>query len=303
MKLNKLQEALPAAVKKKIGKILFGDNYATNVADKQVGNLKKLQGLPASVTNEPNTKWEFDLLKDIEDWVDKPNNKIAADFIKSRSDLSALAKEYPELIQAPVGKKAYRGSKIKVKSIVKALKAATDIKSVYLKSNQVIKFTNFPYSPLRNAQSWTTNIEVALEFAYNGYEYGLNSVRVVYQTVVDDKNWLFNPKLMNIVFSADGGAKEDETIRVAGAGTFTTYILTESLISKKILHLIPSAKPFFAEALAKYNKQNPKKQFTKWPEARDTLAWSTGTLKKVKKGESLRLAYQNAAQEFLDSIE
>jgi hypothetical protein len=300
MKLNKLQEALPAAVKKKIGKILFGDNYATNIADKQVGNLKKLQGLPKSVTNEPNTKWEFDLLKDIEDWVERPDNKIAADFIKSRSDLSALAKEYPELIQAPVGKKAYRGSKIKAKSIVKTLKAATDIKSVYLKSNQVIKFTNFPYFPLRNAQSWTTNIEVALEFAYNGY--GYNNVRVVYQTVVDDKNWLFNPKLMNIVFSADGGGKEDETIRVAGAGTFTAYILTDSLILTKVLHFIPSAKPFFAEALVKYNKQNPKKQFKKWPDASDTVAWSTGTLKKVKKGESLQLAYHFAAQEFLDSI-
>lgn len=301
---KKIQEALPADLKKKVGKILFGDNYATNVNDVQIGKLKKLQGLPARDTpNEPNTAWEHKLMKDLESWVDTPSDKLAADFIKSRKDLTALGKEYPDLIQPPIGKKAYRGSGVKTKSILKTLRNATDAKVTKLEGEygprSVIKFTNFPYSPLRKAQSWSLDVNVALEFASNSRT--LIRTPIVYETIVDDKNWLFNPKLIAIMFSTAPGSSEKETIRVAGDGTFTAYIFTETLLSKKITHLIPIAKPFFAEALRTYNKQNPQQQYSKWPDADDTVAWHYNPSKK-NQDKTLYFAYIKANQEFLENI-
>ena len=293
---KKIQEALPADLKKKVGKILFGDNHATNVNDIQLSKIKKLQGLPARDTpNEPNTAWERRLMQDLENWIDTPSDKLAADFIKSRKDLTALGKEYPDLIQPPIGKKAYRGSRVKTKSILKTLRNATDAKVINLEGESVIKFTNFPYSPLRKAQSWSMDVSTALEFA----NHWTIHTPIVYETIVDDTNWIFNPKLIAIMFGYT--QSEKETIRVAGAGTFTAYIFTETLLSKKIMHLIPIAKPFFAEALRTYNKQNPQQQYSKWPDADDTVAWHYDPSKK-NQDKTLYFAYIKANQEFLENI-
>lgn len=244
--LKSLQEKLPADLQKKVGNVLFGDNE----------DVAKLQGvkIPKGFDSaEPNTKWESDLYDKIRDWVDSSDNSLAKYFKKNKALLDQLAKEFPELLQPPIGQMAYRGTAIKIDSLEQAFRKKK-FTIVKIKGREVFHFKNLDYSPKRSAQSWTIDPKVA--FKFEGLAGLKSSVQVVYATKVN-KDFIFSPKLMNILFYGT----EHETVRVADKGTFEAFVDTEIIFNTwrldpkdNFIHRLPSAKPFFAEMIKKYNK-------------------------------------------------
>ena len=244
--LKLLQEKLPADLQKKVGNVLFGDNE----------DVAKLQGVKTPKgfdSPETNTPWEDDLYDSIRGWVDSSDNVLAKYFKKNKALLDQLAKEFPELLQPPIGQIAYRGTAIKIDSLEQAFRKKK-FTIVKIKGREVFHFKNLDYSPNRDAQSWTVDPKVA--FKFEGLADLKRSTQVVYATKVN-KDFIFSPQLLDIVF----GGKERETVRVAKEGTFEAFVDTSVILNtwrlepkENFLHRLPSAKPFFAAMIEKYNK-------------------------------------------------
>ena len=119
----------------------------------------------------------------------------------------------------------------------------------------IFHFKNLTYTPNRPAQSWTTNPKVAFKFA--GVIDVPGIVQVVYATKVN-RDFIFSPELMNIIFEMN----ENETVRVAGPGTFEAFVDTSVILNswkldpkENFIHRLPSAKPYFDMMVDSYNKQ------------------------------------------------
>ena len=202
--LKQLKEKLTPDLQKKVGNVLFGDNKY----------ISKLQGvkIPKGFDSaEINTEWENDLLDKISFWTKISSNPVASYFAKNKSLLDTLAKEFPQVLQPPIGEMAYRGTSIKIDSLEQAFRKKK-FTIVRIKGREVFHFKNLTYTPNRPAQSWTTNPKVAFKFA--GVIDVPGIVQVVYATKVN-RDFIFSPELMNIIFEMN----ENETVRVAGPGT------------------------------------------------------------------------------------
>ena len=245
--LRTLQEKLPADLQNKVGNVFLGGN----------ADIAKLQGVKTPKGfdyPEKNTAWEDALQNNIEKWLDTSDARVAKYFKKNKALLDQLAKEFPQALLPPIGQTAYRGTSIKLDSLEQAFRKK-QFKVVRLAGREVFHFKNLDYSPNRPAQSWTTNPKVA--FRFGGRPGTSNVVPVVYATKVN-KDFIFNPNLMNILF---GQIKEDETVRVAEQGTFEAFVNSSAILNtwelepeENFIHRLPSAKPYFDQMVEMYNK-------------------------------------------------
>lgn len=245
--LRTLQEKLPADLQNKVGNVFLGGN----------ADIAKLQGVKTPKGfdyPEKNTAWEDALQNNIEKWLDTSDARVAKYFKKNKALLDQLAKEFPQALLPPIGQTAYRGTSIKLDSLEQAFRKK-QFKVVRLAGREVFHFKNLDYSPNRPAQSWTINPRVA--FKFEGRPGTSNVVPVVYATKVN-KDFIFNPNLMNILF---GQIKEDETVRVAEQGTFEAFVNSSAILNtwelepkENFIHRLPSAKPYFDQMVEMYNK-------------------------------------------------
>ena len=246
--LGTLQEKLPADLQKKVGNVFLGGNW-------KIAKAQGIKRIPPDGVVEPNTKWESDLFDKIDSWTMSSSVTLAKYFRKNKGLLDQLAKEFPEVLQPPIGQIAYRGTAIKIDSLEQAFRKKK-FTIVKIKGREVFHFKNLDYSPNRTAQSWTIDPKVA--FRFDGKVGDDRTVQVVYATKVN-KDFIFNPKLMNIIFSES--REEDEIVRVAEKGTFEAFVDTEIIFNTwrlapkdNFIHRLPSAKPLFAPMIEKYNK-------------------------------------------------
>jgi len=169
--------------------------------------------------------------------------------------LQTLAKDFPSVLQPPIGKLAYRGTSIKIDSLKNAfIKKQYEI--VKVGGREAFHFKNLGYIPNRESQSWTIDPKVA--FKFEGRANNEDSVRVVYAIRVN-KDFIFSPELMNIIYTGIG--QESETVRIGGEGIFEAFVdfsvfLNTWKFEPKAFftHKISKAKPFFKPMIDKYNK-------------------------------------------------
>lgn len=233
-----LTEELSPQLKSLVGNILLG-------ADSKIAQLQ------GSNTTEPDTKWEKELHKALDNWVGLPTDKLATFLKQNQNILNKLAIEYPELLQPPMNESAYRGTSMSMESLKKIFIASNKTKVEEIKDGYAANYTsidffvipNVEYNPNRNAQSWTISRKIAMTF--EGRHSWTKGFSAIYKTTVDD-NFLFNPVLLKTIFKKN----EQETIRIGGALKVEAIISTDLFLErlspdKSFVHEIPSAKPFF----------------------------------------------------------
>lgn len=237
-----LKEKLAPALQKKVGDVMFGEEP----------DFVKLQKAPSKPI-EINTNWENELWRTIKQWVGTSETKTANYFKKNKELLKTLAKEFPVLLQPPIGKMAYRGTSIKTDSLRNAfLKKKYNV--IKVGGREVFHFKNLKYKPARASQSWTVDPKMA--FKFEGRRNNVDSVHVVYATKIND-DFIFSPQLMNIMFKG----QESEVVRVGGEGTFEAFVDSHVFEAAwhfrpkyNFIHKLSKAKPFFKVVVDKYNK-------------------------------------------------
>ena len=240
--IRQLKEKLTPDLQKKVGNVFLGG----------VPGLAKAQKAKA----EPDTPWEDEVYIQITDWLNTSSDPVATYFKKNKALFDQLAKEFPTLLQPPVGEIAYRGTSIKKDSLENAFKTKKYTVE-RIAGREVFHFKNLQYSPIRDAQSWTLNPKKAFSFeGMAAWAGGEPQVPVVYITKVN-KDFIFNPLLLKILWNAD----EKETVRIAKAGTFEAYVDWSVSVNswrmepnELFIHKIKKAQPYFAGMVDAYNK-------------------------------------------------
>ena len=285
-----LHEKLPAALQKKVGDVLFGE----------LPPAVLLQKAPLNPI-EINQPWEDDLYWQINQWVGSSETKTANYFAKNKELLKTLAKEFPTLLQPPIGKMAYRGTSIKTDSLRLAFmkKQYTIVK---VGGRQVFRFKNLKYSPTRNSQSWTIDPKKA--FKFEGNANNEDSVRVVYATKINN-DFIFSPQLMNIIFKHE----ESEVIRVDSEGTFEAYVDSEVFLNTwkfepkdNFVHKLTKAAPFFKPMVDKYNKLAAKEKISPVHSVKDIIEVYDNSDNVAPMGFNLNREYAKALEQFIKSV-
>lgn len=242
--IKALNEKLPNDLEKKVGNVLFGENPA----------ITKLQKAPAE-PEELDTSWEDNLYFKLKTWVSSSEIDVANYFTKNKELLQTLAKEFPSVLQPPIGKIAYRGTSIKINSLKNAFikKQYTIVK---VGGKEVFRFKNLEYNPNRKSQSWTVDPKIA--FKFEGRANNEDSIHVVYATKVNN-DFIFSSELLNIIF--DASENEKEVVRVGGKGTFEAFVDSKVFLNTwklepkdNFVHKLENAAPFFEPLVDKYNK-------------------------------------------------
>jgi hypothetical protein len=246
--IRQLQEKLPADLQKKVGNVFLGGNW--KIAKAQGAKIPK-----GADFAEPNTDWERDLDYKLTSWVNTSSDPVAKYFKKNKELFDQLAKEFPMLLQPPIGEIAYRGTSIKKSSLETAFKTKK-FTVVKIGNREAFHFKNLDYNPNRPAQSWTINPKKAFTFQGKSDSVDTSHIPVVYATKVN-KDFIFNPLLLQILWEVD----EKETIRIAGKGTFEAFVDSSIIYNtfrlqpqENFVHRLKATQPYFAEMIAKYNK-------------------------------------------------
>jgi len=245
--LRLLKEKLTPDLQKKVGNIFLG-------ADDELVRAQGAKFPKGADVAEPNTDWEDDLYNKITQWLNASEDQEAKYFKKNKALFDQLAKEFPMLLQPPIGEIAYRGTSIKKDSLENAFKTKKYTVE-RIAGRDVFHFKNLQYSPNREAQSWTLDPKKA--FSFQGKTgHWTDSVAVVYATKVN-KDFIFNPLLLKILWGVD----EKETVRIAKAGTFEAYVdwsvsvnSWEMEPNELFIHKIKKIQPYFAGMVNAYNK-------------------------------------------------
>jgi len=242
--IKALNEKLPNDLEKKVGNVLFGENPA----------IAKLQKAPAK-PEELDTSWEDNLYFKLKTWVNSSGTDVANYFTKNKKLLQTLAKEFPLVLQPPIGKIAYRGTSIKINSLKNAFikKQYTIVK---VGGKEVFRFKDLEYNPNRKSQSWTVDPKIA--FKFEGKANNEDSIHVVYAIKVNN-DFIFSSELLNIIF--DANENEKEVVRVGGKGTFEAFVDSKVFLNTwklepkdNFVHKLENAAPFFEPMVDKYNK-------------------------------------------------
>lgn len=251
--IKQLQEKLSADLQKRVGNVFLGGNV--KLAKAQGIKSFKTRDKNGSLVAEPDTEWEEDLSWKLDQWLNSSEDETAEYFRNNKSSLNRLAKEFPTLLQPPIGKTVYRGTSITKVSLESAFRKKK-YTVMRIGGREVFHFKNLQYSPNREAQSWTLNPKKAFSFQGRSGERRSDHVAVVYATKVN-KDFIFNPLLLKIISNLD----EKETIRIAGKGTFEAFVDSSIIYNtfrlepqENFVHRLKAAQPYFAEMIAKYNK-------------------------------------------------
>lgn len=221
----------------------------SQLPDQAIADLAKLQGLTPKQMDEPNTKWEKELIDNLMTWVSDSNDKIANYFKKNLDTFKKLAKEYPKLFAAPQGVPVYRGTNISKATAIKLLKSSKKLVIERVLSRPFLIFPKVKYNPNRTSQSWTLDPKIAFSFGKSEH-FGKDQKTRAVLAGKTDSNFLFSPKLLAAVYRQD----EKEVIRVARQGNFTVFIDLDTIEAFQLFHHIPAAKPFYEGIVTNYNK-------------------------------------------------
>ena len=262
-----LLEKLSPELKAKVGDYLMGGD----------DGLMKLQtkALGIKTADEKDTAWEAKLYDTLSTWVRSSDNPTAKQLVKLKSDLDKLKKEFPPILQPPLGQLVYRGSKIKAESLIPTLRKSVSFNLVRLYGAQWVHLPKVPYSPYRPAQSWSTDKQLSSTFS-NTIHLGSNkSIGVIYLSKIT-KDFIMNPAALAAIYGQD----EREVIRIAKQGTFPALMECVDLIDLTMVHHFPKSKPFFDRELEVFNRKynfnrKNKKNYT-W----DDLRSANGGLKR-----------------------
>ena len=252
--LRQLKEKLTPDLQKKVGNVFLGGDW--KIAKAQGIKSFKTRDKNGSLVAEPDTDWENDLYNKVTQWLNASEDQEAKYFKRNKGLLDQLAKEFPMLLQPPIGEIAYRGTSIKKDSLENAFKTKK-YTTKRIAGRDVFHFKNLQYSPIRDAQSWTLDPKKAFSFEGRSVWAGeKDHVPVVYVTKVN-KDFIFNPLLLKILFGTD----EKETVRIAKAGTFEAYVDWSVSVNswrmepnELFIHKIKKAQPYFAGMVDAYNK-------------------------------------------------
>lgn len=246
--LKDLYEKLSPDVKAKVGDKVMGDPDS-ELPLSAIRDLAKLQGLAPKQMDEPNTKWEKQLVANLLSWVDSSTDKVANYFRSNLDAFKKLAKEYPKIFAAPQDVAVYRGTNISHATVIKLLKGTKKFKIVKIQSTPMLVLQGVKYNPNRISQSWTLNPKIAFKFGESEY-FGRNKKIKAILVGKSDSSFIFSPKLTAALYIED----EKEIVRVAKQGTFTVYLNMNELYITELLHHLPAAKPFYEDIVADYNK-------------------------------------------------
>lgn len=170
------------------GKIPFGGDGQLNP------RLRKLAGFKDS-DKEPNTKNENTLYDTLESWVDNARPEYANQLLKFKPAIEAAAKKYPKIFlpETPPKTLLYRGLRSLSGDIQKQLKQITNWERITIR-NQDYHVCKKPikYNPRRAVQSWSSDPDVAEDFANSG-------MLVTRQ----NKEFLFSQKVMKLFYGGD----------------------------------------------------------------------------------------------------
>jgi len=154
---------------------------------------------------EEDTQLESDIFKQIYDFVsgEQMSKKKDNILITAFDKLKQCTKEYPDILKVHT-QHYYRGTLIDVSQINKNELKYNRRKDAYI-------FNNYIYTPKSKIQSWSTNYNVAEDFALtNAKENDYNRIAGVLSTT-DTSEMIFNPQFLNILKH-----KEFESIRIGG---------------------------------------------------------------------------------------
>jgi len=141
------EKDVPKTIEKKVGKVLFGDNP----------EIAKLQNEPV----EKNTPIEQNIISTLSTWTINSTPQGEQKIISATKDLVTLQKHFPEILNPPYGKIAYRGTSLETieinQWIIDNQNDITEIDGGFVRFNK-----QFQYNPHRIVSSWTTTFNKAL---------------------------------------------------------------------------------------------------------------------------------------------
>lgn len=184
-----------------VGNVLFGSDP----------KIAKIQGKK----EEPDTSWEDKALQKVFDWVEGNSPSKVADWIKDNlQDFKSLTNKHPEILKPPVGSTCYRGTTADLNKHLKNISLKDNFTKTKIKGDIYLYSTKkiLTYKPKRELQSWTLNLRTAQDFADV-----MNSI--IFVTTVNSKDFIFNPKALNLVSNMFHDKEEDETIRITNTPT------------------------------------------------------------------------------------
>ena len=176
-------------------------------------------------------------------WIDQKTpssklNNIANILFSKKKDIQELAKINPEKYQSPNNETCYRGlemvadKKFVIESIKKKKFKLTKAPGFegYI---DAIKIENYPYSPRRNAQSWSIDPDVAWRFSNSG---------LILEYVIND-DFIMNPQYTSKInqtinsSGASSGLSEEEVIHLGKSyKNISLYIDINSIDEDDILY-------------------------------------------------------------------
>lgn len=209
--INLNEVELPKSIQKSVGNVLLGANP----------KIAKLQNKPL----EKDTPKEIEIINNLKNWTAGSTDSTEKAMISTVADLQVLRQYFPEILNPPYGKKAYRGTSLKLKEIMNFIKKYPKYDVI---EYDMIRFKQpYPYVSKREVNSWSTTPFFASSFQGKSFE-SADNVPVVFETKIDD-TFIINPIVMNIIFKTaanEFSRDEDEIIKFDQTGTYY-LILTE----------------------------------------------------------------------------
>lgn len=213
----KLNELSPVAIQQKYGDVLFGSNP----------KLATLQNKKP----ERNTSTEEKLYVGLRKWFKMATDENAS-FIQSQlNDILALEDDFPQILQPPYGKNAYRGTSLEFKDLKKWIEDNTrNRKLIEIGNDHCFTFTKpYPYTPKRQVTSWTLDPDIAKRF--EGGNFQANKIPVIFQTKIDD-SFILNPEAADVMFASSVGqidpSLEQETFKFNPKGVYYLIITQDN---------------------------------------------------------------------------
>jgi len=183
-----LNEDIPSDVKDAFGNIAFGQNTAISI----------LQG---TNKNEPNTKFEAELISSLKNWVSFSSDKTAKELYAKKELLKKASDYFPSILKptTPNGTQIYRGLSRTMFSDEDFEKMKPDDfeSPLIFGGKKYYKYIHpINYTPHREIQSWTVKLNIAKKFMSMG-DYILMSKQ--------NNEYMFSQKLMHTLFGENEG--------------------------------------------------------------------------------------------------
>lgn len=172
-------------------KVPFGD---------EVGSWKHL---PYKTSPEKDTELEYELAIFLNDWVEHPAEQIANKLKKYEKIFQDAKSKFPKVFMPPMGETVYRGMFFPGDKVIAWMKKAYKDGTLKTKKIGGVKHytssDHFSYRSFKEVSSWSTDIEVALNFSEASSSPDPKNISIIIDTVVDN-SFIFNPVFMDKIY-------------------------------------------------------------------------------------------------------